>query len=93
MERRVLDINAAAEYLSVGDEIIRALVKAGRLPRVMISKKKYLFDVEDLNRLIESEKTESRNVPQLAPVRTGAKRKKADETPFKWLEKFNVAKV
>jgi|KBSSwiStaDraftv2_1062776.scaffolds.fasta_scaffold21397_5 excisionase family DNA binding protein len=90
-ERRLFDIAAAAEYLSVGDDMIRSLVHQGKLPRVMVGTKKYLFDREDLDRLIESEKT-TPSAPKTAPIRTGANRKKAKEIPFKWLEKHGVVR-
>lgn len=86
---RVLDIRAAAEYLSVGDEVVRRLVREGRLPRVMLSRKRYLFDIQDLDRLIETEKTQAMERPTVrATVSKNLYGKKS--TPYAWAERYGV---
>lgn len=88
-ERRLLDITAAAEYLSVGDKVVRKLIHDGRLPRVKLLDKKYLIDRLDLDRLIEEEKSEPL-APKTAPVAVGAKAKNGDDRPYKWLERYGI---
>jgi excisionase family DNA binding protein len=89
--RRVLDIAAACEYLSVGDKVIRKLVREGRLQRVTLSPKRYLFDIQDLDRLVESEKSEPTAEFSIAARPEGSAKfsgKKAK--PFEWCERFGV---
>ena len=56
--RRLLDLDAAAAYLSVSPWIVRDLEAAGVLPRVRVplpdgrELRKLLFDKADLDRLI-----------------------------------------
>jgi hypothetical protein len=59
---RLLDVDAAAAYLSVSSWTIRDLEAAGRLPRVRLplngerELKRLLFDRTDLDRLVERSK-------------------------------------
>ncbi len=55
--RRLLDLAAAAEYLSLSTWTVRELVNAGVLPRVRVpipngEVRRLLFDVVDLDALI-----------------------------------------
>jgi excisionase family DNA binding protein len=55
---RLLDVQAAASYLSVSVWTIRDLVDAGELPRVRLSVgrsevRRLLFDRRDLDRLVD----------------------------------------
>jgi hypothetical protein len=66
MMARLCDIESAAEYLSVGVSFVRSLVRRGdlvpvRLPSVRGggSSRRLVFDVEDLDRLIEQWKSTS----------------------------------
>ncbi len=92
-EQRVLDINEAAAYLHVGDELVRVLVKEGKLRRLMIGKKKYLFDAKELDRFIEAEQSELTDPKVATKVATTgmvATRKKQEQTPYKWLERHGI---
>lgn len=85
---RVLNITDAAAYLGVGDDTIRKFVKDGKLPRVTILRHTYLFDREDLDALIESEKSRQENAPKPAPVRTDKPRKELKPKPNDWRKKY-----
>lgn len=52
---RVLDIEAAAAYLSLSEDAIRDLVSTGKL-RASRPTRKLQFDIVDLNRLVEQSK-------------------------------------
>lgn len=87
---RLLDIAAASEYLCVGDKVVRQLVREGRLQRVMLSPKRYLFDIQDLDRLIEGEKSEA--TEQQPAVRAAVPKKLYGKkaAPYEWAERFGV---
>jgi hypothetical protein len=58
--RRLVDLEAAADYLGVSTWTIRDLEAAGVLPRVHVPTRdgrqlrRLLFDVKDIDRLVES---------------------------------------
>lgn len=52
---RVLDIEAAAKYLSLSEDAVRDLVSTGKL-RAVRPTRKLQFDILDLNRLVEQSK-------------------------------------
>jgi excisionase family DNA binding protein len=53
---RILDLEAAAEYLSLSEDAVKDLVGAGKLS-VVRPTRKIQFDVYDLDELIESLKS------------------------------------
>lgn len=55
VRQRLLGIHEAASYLSVSSWTIRDLVWSGALPEVRIGRR-LLFDVKDLDALIETSK-------------------------------------
>lgn len=52
---RLMDVDAAARYLSRSPNAVRKLIDAGKLPSVRIDRKVCL-DVRDLDRVIEEAK-------------------------------------
>jgi hypothetical protein len=61
-EARLLDVEGAAAYLAISSWTLRDLHAAGRLPRVRLALagdrecRRLLFDVHDLDQLIEASK-------------------------------------
>ena len=54
---RLLDLKQAANYLSVREWAIRTMARTGKLRVVQIGKsRRYLFDIFDLNQIIEQSK-------------------------------------
>lgn len=54
---RLMNVAAAAEYLGLDESSVRRMVAARRLQKVGIFERKQLFDVRDLDALIEAQKT------------------------------------
>ena len=54
---RLLNVTAAAEYLGLDESSVRRMVAARRLQKVGIFERKQMFDVRDLDALIEARKT------------------------------------
>lgn len=69
--RTLINVAAAAEILSVSEETVRNLVKAGKLPAYQINAKLTRFDVEDVYSYLESRRVQAaalrRNTRQLRP--------------------------
>jgi hypothetical protein len=63
---RLLDVHAAAKYLSVSQWAIRDLHAAGKLPRVRLALdgdrevRRLLFDLNDLNKLVDRSREDAR---------------------------------
>jgi hypothetical protein len=54
---RLMNVAAAAEYLGLDESSVRRMVAARRLQKVGIFERKQMFDVRDLDALIEERKT------------------------------------
>lgn len=54
--KRLYSTNDVARYLCVDPKIVRSLIKSGSLPRVQVGQKKFLVDVEDLDRYVNENK-------------------------------------
>ncbi len=59
---RLLDLPGAAAYLSLSPRFVRVLVERGDLVSVRIGRR-LLFDVQDLDQLVQRWKAESTNAP------------------------------
>ena len=57
MNKRLLDIKAAAQYLSIGKTLLYQWINRDRIPCIKINSRS-LIDVEDLDRFIEKLKTD-----------------------------------
>jgi excisionase family DNA binding protein len=53
---RIMNREQASEYLGVSADTLDVLHHSGKLPRVKIAGRVVLFDVKDLDRLVEQEK-------------------------------------
>lgn len=56
LSRRLLSTSQAAEYLGVSEDSVRNMNAGGKLRRVKIVGVKLMFDVKDLDRMIEDSK-------------------------------------
>ena len=58
--KRLLDVKAAAEYLSISRAKLYQWVDAGKIPSVRIDSRR-LFDILELNEFVEQLKRDQRN--------------------------------
>ena len=58
MEKRLLNIKEASEYLGVKENTLYCWVSQKKIPYVKLGRKT-LFDIEDLNRFIEENKVKA----------------------------------
>lgn len=56
LSKRLLDTSQTAEYLGVSEDTVRRLNADGTLRKVRICGVKLMFDVKDLDRVIEENK-------------------------------------
>lgn len=56
LSNRLMDTARAAEYMGVEPDAIKRMHAAGKLPKVALFERKLMFDVKDLDRLIEDSK-------------------------------------
>lgn len=59
MNKRLLDVKAAAEYLSISRAKLYQWVDKGRIPSVRIDSRR-LFDIRELNAFVEKLKRDQR---------------------------------
>lgn len=59
LQKRLLDIPAGAEYLSIGKTMLNSMIQSGRVPILRINRR-ILIDVEDLDNYIDKLKQEQR---------------------------------
>ena len=59
-KKRLLDVKAAAEYLSISRAKLYQWVDAGKIPSVRIDSRR-LFDILELNEFVEQLKIDQRN--------------------------------
>ena len=60
INKRLLDVRAAAEYLSISRAKLYQWVDAGKIPSVRIDSRR-LFDILELNEFVELLKQDQRN--------------------------------
>ena len=60
VNKRLLDVRAAAEYLSISRAKLYQWVDAGKIPSVRIDSRR-LFDILELNEFVERLKRDQRN--------------------------------
>jgi excisionase family DNA binding protein len=58
MNKRLLDVKAAAQYLSIGRSKLYEWAKSGRIKSVRIDSRR-LFDVQDLDSFVEQLKQQT----------------------------------
>ena len=59
-KKRLLDVKAAADYLSISRAKLYQWVDAGKIPSVRIDSRR-LFDILELNEFVERLKADQRN--------------------------------
>jgi len=59
-KKRLLDVKAAADYLSISRAKLYQWVDAGKIPSVRIDSRR-LFDILELNEFVEQLKSDQRN--------------------------------
>ena len=59
-KKRLLDVKAAADYLSISRAKLYQWVDAGKIPSVRIDSRR-LFDILELNEFVEQLKQDQRN--------------------------------
>lgn len=59
-KKRLLDVKAAADYLSISRAKLYQWVDAGKIPSVRIDSRR-LFDILELNEFVEQLKADQRN--------------------------------
>ena len=52
LNKRLLDVKSAAEYLSIGKTLLYQWIKAGKIPCLKINSRR-LIDVNDLDKFID----------------------------------------
>ena len=60
INKRLLDVKFAAEYLSIGRTLLYQLAAKGKIPSIKINSRR-LFDVYDLDEFVEKLKWERAN--------------------------------
>ena len=61
MNKRLLDLKSAAEYLSIGITTLKSWIRAERIKSIKINSRR-LLDVNELDEFIEDLKKEQRKV-------------------------------
>ena len=63
VDKRLLDVKAAAEYLSIGRTLLYQLAAKNVIPSIHI-KSRRLFDIKDLDEYVDKLKEQQKRKPQ-----------------------------